>query len=57
MRKGVADILTILYVLITTVIAPIIGAMVETQNNQVITKSIGIDTNVTKVYPPIYVGE
>ena len=37
MRKGVADILTILYVLITTVIAPIIGAMVETQNNQVIT--------------------
>ena len=49
MRKAEITILTILYVLMTGVISPIIGAMIEKSNDNVITKTIGYeDDNSTK---------
>jgi hypothetical protein len=57
MRRGIIDILTILYVLITGVIAPILGAMIEKSNDNIITKSIGYENNETKVYPKIIIDD
>ena len=58
MRRGIIDIITVLYVLITGVIAPILGAMIEQSNNGLITKSIGYqDDNITKVYPKIIIDD
>ena len=60
MRRAEATLLTIIYILLTGVIAPIVGAMVEKSNDGIITKTIGYeDGNVTiqKKYPKIYLGE